>query len=66
MLVVEDINEEKMEGRYCFRKSFKSLCKKYGTPTKISTMNGNALKRELSIFHLKKMVYLPSILMLPV
>lgn len=40
MLVVEDVNEKYMEGRHCFRKSFKSLCKKYGTPTKITTMNG--------------------------
>ena len=43
MLVVKDINEEMMEGGYFLRRSFESLCKKYGTPTKVFIRNGKVI-----------------------
>lgn len=43
MLVVKDIDNEMMEGGYYIKRSFESLCKKYGTPTKVFIRNGKVI-----------------------
>ena len=40
MLEVKSVDDKYAEGRHCFRKSFKSLCKKYGMPTRVFIKNG--------------------------
>ncbi len=43
MLQVKSVDDKWAEGKYCLKRSFKSLCKEYGMPTRIYIKEGKIL-----------------------